>query len=133
MLAAEIDHAAIDLAQRHALELRMPQRLAQDSAVAAADDERVPRPPMGEQRHMRHHLVIDELVLRRQLHDAVEHHHPPEFERFEDDQVLMLGLAIEEDAVRLQAAAETAVQRLFDPPFHRCISLPRMCSLTTTL
>ena len=77
MLAAEIDHAAIDLAQRRLLDLRVLQHLAQHAAVAAADDQRLLRLSMSEQRHMRHHLVIDELVLGGDLDDAVKHHHPP--------------------------------------------------------
>jgi len=133
MLAAEVDDTAIDLAQRHRLKLGMLERLAQDPAVAAADDERLCRPPMGEQRHVAHHLVIDELVLGRQLHHTIEHHHAPEIGRLEDDQMLKLGLAVEEDSVGSQACAETAMQRFFDPAFHLCISLPRKCSFTSTL
>ncbi len=68
---------------------------------------------------MRHHLVIDELVPGGELDDAVEHHHPAEVRVLEDDQLLVLGLAIEEDAVRLQADTEAAMECLFDPPFHR--------------
>ena len=41
MRAAEIDHAAVDLAQRGLLHLGMFQHLAQDAAVAAADDQRL--------------------------------------------------------------------------------------------
>ena len=119
MLAAEIDHAAVDLAQRHLLQLGMLERLAQHPAVAAADDQRLLRPSMGEQRHMRHHLVIDELVRRGELDDIVEHHHAPEIGVLEDDQPLVLGLAVEKDAVRLQTDTEATVERLFDPAFHR--------------
>ncbi len=74
---------------------------------------------MGEQRHVSHHLVIDELVARGELDDAVQHHHPAEILILEDDQLLVLGLAIEEDLVRLQADAEAVMECLFDPPFHR--------------
>ena len=63
---------------------------------------------------MRHHLVIDEVVLGGELDNAVEHHHAPELGVVEDDQALVLGVAIEEDTVRFQADTETAVQRLFD-------------------
>ena len=66
-------------------------------------------PPVGEQRHVAHHLVVDELVLRGELDHPIEHHHPPEFGGLQDDQLLMLGLAVEEDAVRLQTDAEAAV------------------------
>ncbi len=133
MLAAEIDHALVDLAQRDLLELGMPQAFPEHAAVAAAHDQGFARLAMGEQRHMRHHLVVDELVLRGELHDAVEHHHPPEIGVLEDDQTLVLGLAVEEDAVRVQTDTEATVERLFDPAVHRFISLPRRCSLTTTL
>src|SRR4029079_15373532 len=133
MLAAEIDDAAIDLAQRRLLYLGMLQHLPQHGAVAAADDQRLFRLAVSEQRHVAHHLVIDELVLGGELDDAVEHHHPTKVGVLEDDQSLMLGLAVEKDVVRLQTDTEATVERLFDPAFHRFISLPRICSLTTTL
>ena len=85
MLAAQVDDAAIDLAQRDLFELRVLERLAQDAAVAAAHDQRPLCPPVGEQRHVRHHLVIDELVLGRDLDDAVEHHHPAKVGVVEND------------------------------------------------
>ena len=111
----------------------MLERLAQHAAVAAADDQRLVRPSVSEQRHMRHHLVIDEFVLGGELDDIVQHHHAAEIFVLEDDQSLVLGLAVEKDVVRLQTDTEATVERLFDPAFHRFISLPRMCSLTTTL
>src|SRR4029079_17704113 len=88
---------------------------------------------MGEQRHVRHHLVVDELVLGGELHDRIEHHDPAAVRVLEDNQGLVVGLAVEKSAVRTQADAEAPVERLFDPAFHRFISLPRNCSLTTTL
>jgi hypothetical protein len=54
------------------LHARMPQRLARHAAIAAADDQHPLRRAMGEDRHMRHHLVIDELVALGDLHDAVQ-------------------------------------------------------------
>ena len=97
----------------------MPQHFAQDTAVAAADDQDLLRLAVGEQRHVGHHLVIDELIPRGELDDAVQHHHPAEILILEDYQLLVFGLAIEEDFVRLQADAEAIVERLFDPPVHR--------------
>ena len=97
----------------------MAQDLAQHAAVAAADDQDLLGLAVREQRHMGHHLVIDELVTGRELDDAVQHHHPTEILILEDDQLLVLGLAIEEDLVGLQADTEAAMERLFDPPFHR--------------
>jgi hypothetical protein len=97
----------------------VPQDLAQHAAVAAADNQDLLRLAVGEERHMRHHLVIDEFVPGGELDDTVQHHHPAEILILEDDQLLVLGLAIEEDLVRLQADAEAAMERLFDPPFHR--------------
>jgi len=103
------------------------------SVVAAADNERPLRPAMGEEGHMRHHLVIDELILGRELNDTVEHHHAAVVRVLEDDQALVLGLAVEKDVVGLQTDTEATVERFFDPAFHRFISLPRKCSFTNTL
>jgi hypothetical protein len=115
----------------------MSQALPEHPAVAAAHDQGFARLAVGEQRNVRHHLVVDELVLRRELHDLVEHHHAPEIGVFEDNQPLVLGLAVEEDAVRRQTDTEATVERLFDPAVfdltvHRFISFPRRCSLTNT-
>jgi hypothetical protein len=45
--------------------------------------------------------VIDELVLGRDLDDAVEHHHPAKVGIIENDQTLVLGLTVEKDAIGL--------------------------------
>jgi hypothetical protein len=50
---------------------------------------------VSEEWHMRHHLVIDELVFGRYLNDTVKHHYPAKILILEDDQALMLGLAVE--------------------------------------
>ncbi len=67
---------------------------------------------------MRHHLVIDELVLLGELDDAVEHHHPSEGRVLENDQVLEPGVTLIEHGVAFQAAAEMRVERLIDPALH---------------
>ena len=111
----------------------MPQHLAQDAAIPTADDEHALRLAMGEQRHVRHHLVVDELVPRRELNHAIQHHHPAEIFVLEDNQLLMVRLAVEKDLVRLQVDAETFMECFFDPAVHRSSSLPRSSVLTTTL
>ena len=133
MLPAEIDDTAVDLAERHDLKLRMLSASRRTPPSPPPTMSAFSARPWANSGTWRHHLVIDELVLGRQLHHAIEHHHPPEIGRLEDDQMLMLGLAVEEDAVGSQACAETAMQRFFDPAFHLCISLPRKCSFTSTL
>ena len=57
-----VDHLAVDLAQHRLLDGRMLQHLAHDAAVAAADDQHALGLVQRHQRHVRHHLVIDELV-----------------------------------------------------------------------
>ena len=57
-----VDHLAVDLAQHRLLDGGMLQDLAQDAAVAAADDQHALGLVERHQRHVRHHLVVDELV-----------------------------------------------------------------------
>jgi hypothetical protein len=72
-----------------------------DLTVAAADDQYLLRLTMGEERHVRHHLVIDELITGGELDNTVQHHHATEIAVLEDNEMLALGLAIEENAIRL--------------------------------
>ena len=47
----------------HAFDRFVLEHFLGNPAVAAADDQHVARLAVGEDRHVRHHLMIDELVL----------------------------------------------------------------------
>ena len=130
MRAAHVDHGGVDLAQHRLLDRAMAQHLAQHAPIAAANDEHPARRAMGEERHMRHHLVIDELVPRCELHHPVEHHHAAELGILENDEMLMRGAAFMQDALRLQADAPALMQGLVDPALQSSASRPRRCSVT---
>ena len=91
MLPAQVDDHAVDLHHGHGIH-RVAQRLTQRPTVAAADDQHAFGAPMGQQRHMGDHLMIDELVPGGELHDTVQRQHTPEHPVVEDDQVLDVGL-----------------------------------------
>ncbi len=90
-----------------------------DAAVAAADDQHLLAPAMGEDRYMRHHLVIDELVLGGDLRGTVEHQYLAEELVLEQHKVLVLGLHFVEHPVDLVGHAEALriEQGLGNPAF----------------
>ena len=117
VLLRELDHRGIDLALGQALHRPVLEHLLGDAAVAAADDQHFLGLAVREQRHVRHHLVIDELVLGGDLGRAVEHQHLAEELVLEQHQVLVLGLHLVEHALDLVGHAEALgiEQRLGNP------------------
>src|SRR5690606_23288216 len=123
VLQREIDDAAVDLAERRLLDGRMLQDLTKHAAVAAANDEHPSRSLEGHQRHVGHHLMVDELVERGELKDAVENEHRAPDSILENDKVLMLSFLLMEDLVRLHANTPVGMKRLLDPALHRPASI----------
>eukprot|EP00620_Florenciella_sp_RCC1587_P015358 CAMPEP_0182566204 /NCGR_PEP_ID=MMETSP1324-20130603/7737_1 /TAXON_ID=236786 /ORGANISM="Florenciella sp., Strain RCC1587" /LENGTH=368 /DNA_ID=CAMNT_0024779967 /DNA_START=63 /DNA_END=1170 /DNA_ORIENTATION=+ len=101
VLLGALDHQLVDLAHVDLLHAVMPHDLAQHAAVAAADDEDGTRPGAGEHGQVGDHLLVRKLVALRELDHAVQHQHFPVVRRLEDENVLELGLALEEDALGL--------------------------------
>ena len=84
---------------------------------------------MGQNRQMGEHLVIDELVLLRRLYHLVQGQHPSEGLVLEDDETLVIGLAVVVDGVGSETQLEVVVQLLDPPAAHT--PRPRRCSSTT--
>ncbi len=114
---AELDHRWIDLDLGEALDRLVLEHFLGDAAIAAADDQHLACVAVGEQRHVRHHLLVDELVLLGDLGGAVEHEHLAEERMLEQHEVLVLGLQLVEHLVDLESHAETEIveQRLGNP------------------
>jgi hypothetical protein len=112
------------------LDRGMLQHLLGHAAVAAADNQHAPGLAMGQNRHVRHHLVIDELVRFRGLHHAVEGQHAAEGLAFEQLQTLMPGLAVKQQLVDPDLDAKAVMEGFLRPLFHQ--SSPRRCSVTFT-
>src|SRR6188508_2197376 len=93
----------------------MFEDLFDEPAVAATDDPDIACRPMGEDRDVRQPLVVDELVRHGQLRDAIEREHAPEAPALRDDQMLMLGLAVEQHPIHLDRQPDVVVQRLGQP------------------
>ena len=83
ILAADVRYFLVDVHEVDALYVVVTDQLAARSAVAAAYDEHVADVRVHRHRDVRYHFVIDELVLFRQHHIAVEDEKPPEFGRIE--------------------------------------------------
>ncbi len=121
VLLGELDHRRIDLHLGEALDGFVLEHFLGDAAIAAADDEHLAHVAVGEQRHVRHHLLVNELVLLGDLGGAVEHEHLAEERLLEQHQMLVLGLHLVEHLVDLKrhAEAEFVEQRLGNPAFFR--------------
>ena len=115
ILLGEIDHIAVDLHHHDALDRLVLQHLLEQPAVAPADDEDPPRVAVGDERHVAHHLVIEELVALGRLDDAVECEHAAHHLVLEDYQVLQLGLLAMDDALDLEALADVVVEGFLVP------------------
>eukprot|EP00960_Hanusia_phi_P004396 128694-Hanusia_phi.AAC.1 len=83
-------------AQRTRLDAVMPHDLPQHAAVSSSDDTHVLGVGVGEEREMRDHLVVGELVSLRALDHSVQRHHLPVRLRLIHRHVLVLGLAMEQ-------------------------------------
>ena len=130
MLLGERDDRRVDLDLGEAFDAFVLEHLLSDAAVAAADDQHFARIAVGKQRHMRHHLLIDEFVALGDLGCAVEHHHLAEERLLEQHEVLVLGLRFMEHFVDpvAHAKAEVVEQRLGNPAlFGHDTPLVRVC------
>jgi hypothetical protein len=117
MLLGEFDHLGVDLDLGQALDGLVLEHLFGNAAIAAADDQHVAGIAVGEQRHVRHHLLVDELVALRDLGGAVEHQHFADIGLLEQHQMLVLGLQLVEHLVDREGHAEAEIveQRLGKP------------------
>ena len=91
VLAGETDDLAIDLDHHGPLDRAMLQHATQHAAVARPDDQHAPRLAMRQQRHVRDHLLIDELVRFGDLDAAVEHQYAAVTGTLEDQDVLIVA------------------------------------------
>ena len=106
---AKLHYGFIDLDHGDLLDAAMLADLAQDAAIAAANDQHAPGQAMREDRHVSEHLVIDEFVGLGGLDDPIEGHHPPHAGVLEDDQALMFGACFVEHPVDAKALAVAVV------------------------
>ncbi len=124
----EIDHAGVDLDHGGPLDGTVLEHLLQHAAVAAADDQHLARRAVGQDRHVGHHLVIDELVALGGLDDVIEGHHPAQHRVLEYHHPLVLGLAVVENLGGFELEPEALVQGLLIPTSHP--ARPRRISST---
>ncbi|CCK12371.1 hypothetical protein BN126_2552 [Cronobacter sakazakii 680] len=89
----------------------MTRHFTQHRAIAAADDQHALRVAVGQQRHMRHHFVIDKFIAFGGLHHAVQRHHPAKGGVFENNQILMIGFFAIEHFVDGKVLTKLIVQR----------------------
>src|SRR5262249_22865072 len=119
VLLGELDHRGVDLDLSETLNRLMLEHLLRDAAVAAADDQHLLRMAVRQDRHMGHHLVVDELILAGDLRRAVEHQHLAEERVLEQHEMLVRGLQLVDHPLDLVGHADTDVieQRLGNPAF----------------
>jgi hypothetical protein len=120
VLAGERDHRRIDLDLGEPLDRVMLERLFGDAAVAATDDQHLARSPMGEDRHVAHHLVIDELIAGGDLRCPVEHEDTAEVRVLEQHEMLVLGARLMQHPRHLEARLESErLEQGFEDPALR--------------
>ena len=117
MLLGECDDRRVDLDLSQAFHRLVLERLFGDAAIAAADDEHLARAAVREQRHVRHHFLVDEFVSLGDLGGAVEHQHLAEEWLLEQHEMLVRRARFVEHLVGPVAhpKAEVVEQRLRDP------------------
>ena len=64
----------VDVDLDHGFDVRVPQDLAQGTAVATADDAYPSGGGMSEEGRVGHHLVVEKVVPAGQHDEAVDHH-----------------------------------------------------------
>ena len=132
MLGAQIDHRAVQFHHRHPVH-RVAETASKRTAVAAADDQHALCPAMGQQRNVRDHLMVDELVSGGGLHHPIQAEHAAVHRVVEDHHVLVVGLLAEQDPRHLQRLANALVERLAVPLRHGGSAVsPRSNSSTWT-
>ena len=117
--AGETNDLAVDLDHHRALNGAMLQHAAQHAAIAGADDQHPSRFAMRQQRYVRDHLLVDELVSLGYLHRAVEHHHAPMRGAVKDHDVLKGAAHAGEFAHDAEALAPVGIERFANPTCHR--------------
>ena len=132
VLLADLDDELIDLDEVDVAHCRVAQELAHRATVAAADDEDVVRIRIDAHRHVRDHLVVDELIHLRQHHVAVERQEAAELLRVEDVDALEFAAARVELAVHLDGEADVWRVVFGKPEFHR-IKIPPCVSYSTAI
>ena len=115
MRPGQLDHSGVELGHRHVLDRRVLEELLDHPAIATTDDEHVPDGPVRQDRHVAEHLVVDVLVGRRQLRDAVEHDELAEADALGDHEALMGRLTVEEHPADLDRRPEARMQGLRVP------------------
>ena len=93
VLLADLHNKLVYLHKVYALNRGIARKLADNAAVACADDKYILGIRVYSHRHMSYHLMVDELVLLRQHHVAVESEEPPELLRIENVDTLELAVA----------------------------------------
>ena len=100
MLAAELDHALVDLDEHDLFHALVLQRLVGDGEVAAAHDHHALGRAVLEERQMCQHFGVGALVARGDLDDVVERHDAAVGDRVEDLDALVAALFLDERLAR---------------------------------
>ncbi len=112
MLAAQLDHAVVDVDQHHLFQALVLERFVGDREVAAAHDHH----PLGlavlQKRQVGEHLGVGGLVARGDLDDVVEHHDAAVSNCVEDFNLLVTARFLRHDAGELHALRVAFVKPL---------------------
>ena len=98
MLAAQLDHPAVDVDQHHFLDGLVLERLVGDRQVAAAHDHYPFDLAMLQHGQVGQHVGISALIPAGDLDDVIQGHHPPVCDCVEDANLLEPALLVRQHA-----------------------------------
>ena len=96
MLAAKLDHLAVDIDHRRRFDRAMHQHFPQRRPFAAADNQHVSRIGMPQHGRLHEQFMINGLVVLGALNRPVEHQGPAVIERVGDQHILKCCSALED-------------------------------------
>ena len=102
VLLGQADDGLVNVAERGLLDALVLDDLAQDTAVAAANDEHLLGVGVRVHGQVRDHLLVRELVALSALDDVVQDQHRAVVGRLEDQHILVLALLVVEHLLDLQ-------------------------------
>ena len=112
-------HFAINFHHHGFFDAAMLKHALENAAIARADDQHALGRAMGQDGHMGDHFLIDEFIAFRDLHHAIQQHHPAMGFAFKDDNVLKIRLHPRQFALHTEALAPGGVKGFIDPAIGR--------------
>ena len=117
-------HFAINFHHDGFFDAAMLKYALQHATITRADDQHALGRAMGQDGHMGDHFLINEFIAFRDLHHAIQQHHPAMGFAFKDNNVLKFGLYPRQFTLHAEALAPGGVEGFIDPAIGRHGGIP---------